>query len=226
MDTSKFRLLTKIIDKGKYSFLFISLLALLFVTPVLIHYPYGSWFVGFLLTLALIAIVFTALENKFHFSLACLLALLILIFYFIYHFSGNELARSISTMFSMIFYIFAIAVIFREVLTTRKITADIILGSISIYFLLALVYANAFELIEIYSPGSFSYETAKGFVKTDPFNLLYFSFTTLTTVGFGEIVPVTHLAKTIVIFEEISGVLYLAAIVSRLIAGFTSQKQD
>ncbi len=90
-------------------------------------------------------------------------------------------------------------------------------GSLSVYLLLGLLWAFAFALLESAVPGSFSgIERGMGF--TDYKRFFGFSFVTLTTLGYGNVVPLTPRADALAVAEAIVGQIYLTVLVARLVA--------
>lgn len=91
-----------------------------------------------------------------------------------------------------------------------------ICGAIAIYLVLGITWAASYRVIEILSPGSFSFTSTD----SEPAwpELLYYSYTTLTTLGYGEIVPKTSFARIWASLEAITGVLYTAILVARLVS--------
>lgn len=94
--------------------------------------------------------------------------------------------------------------------------ADRILAGICGYLLIAMFWSNLFHLIEILSPDSFSDPNGGELTRID---FLYFSLTSLTTLGYGDVLPVTDPARISSVLESVFGVLYLAVFISALVAG-------
>jgi Ion channel len=92
-----------------------------------------------------------------------------------------------------------------------------ILGAVALYVLIAGVWAEAYEMISLYVPAAF---TGAGGVEEmkDRSTWVYFSFVTLTTVGYGDITPVAHAARSLAIMEALIGQLYPAIVLARLIS--------
>ncbi|WP_241648128.1 potassium channel family protein [Methanoculleus taiwanensis] len=119
---------------------------------------------------------------------------------------------------SLIFYTHTTIIILTVVLRSRAITTDTIYGAICVYLLIGLTYANGYTFIETMNPGSF-YASAvhePGGRLAFP-DLLYYSFVTMTTLGYGDITPITNQARSLAMLEAVSGVLYVAVLISRLI---------
>jgi hypothetical protein len=103
--------------------------------------------------------------------------------------------------------------ILRELIPTERVTSDIIKGGICIYFLLGFFWAATYNIVQIFDSDSFT-SAAKTITRAD---LIHFSFTTLTTVGYGDISPVSKVARVLANLEGIAGVLYPAVFIARLV---------
>ena len=111
------------------------------------------------------------------------------------------------------FFLLAIVLMIEKIFSDRQVTIDTIVGGISVFLLIGDLWFLCFETIHLLNPAAFtsSAETI------DAFDLLYFSFTTLTTVGYGDIAPVSPLAKVMTNLEGICGVMYPAVLIGRLV---------
>jgi hypothetical protein len=127
---------------------------------------------------------------------------------------------------------FTSGVIVRAVLSRRHVDADTVLGGICVYLLLAMIFMLLHGLAEHLSPGSYlaggesigDWEAKAG---RDAFiaDLFYFSAVTMTTLGYGDIAPVTRVARFLSIAEAMIGQLYVAIFVARLVALQVSHAQ-
>jgi hypothetical protein len=88
-------------------------------------------------------------------------------------------------------------------------------GAVAAYLLLGLAWALAYEIVALRVSGAFSVTGVAGPVRPD---FIYFSFVTLTTVGYGDITPVSHVARSLAILEALIGQLYPAIIIARLLS--------
>ena len=117
--------------------------------------------------------------------------------------------------FGTILYFYIVVLLLRNLLSQRVITANLIYCAISIYLLIGIMWAGIYTVHEGISPGSFS-----GLSETT--DLLYFSFVTLTTVGFGDVAPISILAKRLAIFEAAMGSIYMAIIIAMIVGRYMS----
>ena len=116
-----------------------------------------------------------------------------------------------------IFYSHVIRCLLGYVLRDAVVTVDELLAATCTYVLIALVFACVYAIEERLAPGSFSIPPGPvEAVSTRFFDLVYFSFTVLTSTGFGDIHPLARQARAIVIVEQVTGVMYVAMLIARL----------
>jgi len=107
---------------------------------------------------------------------------------------------------------FLVAMLVRRLFRTEYVTADTLSSAISGYFLLGILWSFAYALLIQLDPGALrAVETGRA-----P-DLFYFSFVTLTTLGYGDITPVSDTAQTVAVLEAVVGQLYLAITIARLV---------
>ncbi len=111
-------------------------------------------------------------------------------------------------------------VVLHQVFREGPITMQRIMGAVVVYLLLALMWAHAYKLVELQRPGSFN--SAGPSAVDHDFNpktrLIYFSFTTLTTLGYGDITPVHPIARSLVMLEALIGQLFPIILIARLVS--------
>ena len=111
-----------------------------------------------------------------------------------------------------------IGMVMIKVFEGGSVTIHRVIGSIVVYMLIGNVWAIMFQFIHTMIPGSL--QVPELYTETGVPNsvFLYFSFTTLTTTGYGEILPVHAIARTLVIIEQLIGVLYPVVLIGRLVS--------
>ena len=102
----------------------------------------------------------------------------------------------------------------------NEVTIDLIMAAACAYILLGLVWAYVYYFVEVFHPNSF---TVPGHPGDDLWDFYYYSFVTLTTVGYGDILAITKSARALSILEALTGQLYLAIMISRLVGLHASQ---
>lgn len=136
------------------------------------------------------------------------------------HFIERGWLTAVYLVLGALFLGFTAVVVLRQTLGGATVTADTVAGAICFYLLLGVVWALIYALVELAHPGSFldggrPVESA-GRQALVP-ELLYLSLVTLSTVGYGDILPVTPQARMLAALEGIIGPLYLAVLVARLV---------
>ncbi len=117
---------------------------------------------------------------------------------------------------ALLFFGFFVALILRQVLRAGSITWHRVEGAVAVYLLMGLLWAFAYDIVELLQPGSFSLNTqSSGGALPE---LAYFSFTTLTTLGFGDILPVNALTRSLAVLEGLVGQLFPVILIARLVA--------
>jgi hypothetical protein len=116
---------------------------------------------------------------------------------------------------SLLSLLLFLVVVLGQTLRSGPITFHRIQGAVAAYLLLGVIWAEAYALVALLHPGAFSgpLNLADG-----PRGWFYFSFVTLTTVGYGDVLPVHPVARSLAILEAATGPLYLAILIARLVS--------
>lgn len=135
-------------------------------------------------------------------------------------FEQKELLFIAGLISSFIFLVFSIFSLLYRVLLGR-VTADVLRGTICVYFMIGFAFATLYTLIEFLYPGSFT-EMAKkiplfphGHYHSE---MVYFSFITLLAIGYGDITPTGDIGQMLAVLEGMIGQFYLAILVARLVS--------
>ena len=122
----------------------------------------------------------------------------------------------------------AVLLILRDILFCQPITADTIRGGICVYFLIGFVWALLYGIVASFDPQAFSQPLIRGTSYSDESysKVIYFSFVTLTTLGYGDIIPVSPLATMLTNLEAIIGQMYPAILISILVGGYLSGRSE
>jgi hypothetical protein len=122
-------------------------------------------------------------------------------------------------LITMLWLIYAVSIIIGHLFQRRDVTVDALLGAVVTYLLAAVAFTFAFEIVELLQPGSFSGipDQARSHRAELGSSMLYFSFVCITTMGYGDIVPVSGIARPLAVLEGVFGQLYLAVMIARLV---------
>ncbi len=196
-------------------YLLASILLVFFLGPI--GFDYGLLSIINLeilfLTILIFSIFFHEHNSKlFKLTVVSLLVILINILFF-------DIYQSIFQYFLKLFIIgITIIELFKEIIRTKKIDSHIVSSAISIYILIGVFWYLLFMFLLMIDPDSFYF---RNFNKEHlPIDMIYFSFTTLTTLGYGDITPVSYTAKMWSITEAMIGVMFLAVMISRVVSLF------
>ena len=108
-----------------------------------------------------------------------------------------------------------------DILTTPRVTADTVQGGISVYLLIGFAWALFYGMVATLDPNAFSQPLL---LQESYLRALHFSFTTLTTLGYGDIVPVSEVALVLTNLEAIIGQMYPAVFISVLVGGYLGHR--
>jgi voltage-gated potassium channel Kch len=132
---------------------------------------------------------------------------------------GGHWAVLVSHASIVVLIAFFAITILGYVLRSGRVTIERIFAAICVYMLIGSAWAFAYALLEEIAPGSFAAlpEAGRNEYVARVQQLRYFSFMTLTTVGYGDVVPRSPAARTMAVLEAVMGQIYLAMLVARLV---------
>lgn len=213
----KFRQLMRATE-NKYNRLLTSLILIYLISPFLADRTLGDLLVFFFFSLSLIITVYQIERSKFvlRFNIGLfVIAFLLRAFGMMAPmYTDSRWFDLSSTLIFLAFMSLCVYSILRELIPTERVTSDIIRGGICIYFLLGFFWAATYNIVQIFDPDAFS-SAAKTVNEAD---IIHFSFTTLSTVGYGDIVPISKVARVLANLEGMTGVLYPAIFIARLVS--------
>lgn len=126
----------------------------------------------------------------------------------------------------ILFIIYVIWVILSSIFRKKQIGGDELCGSIVAYILIGIAWGLLYSFIELLQPNSFSFVAAtEGDLHAKGAALFYYSFVTLTTLGYGDILPVTEFARMLAYLEAVTGVMYTAILVAGLVGHIGNYKK-
>jgi hypothetical protein len=141
-------------------------------------------------------------------------------------YSAGESMQTAAMSLRIVFFAYTTGVIMWRTLREPDVSLDTIAGAACAYTLLAVVWGSMYMLLEFLHPGSFHIPEGwlLGAARDPNAALVYFSFVTLTTVGYGDITPAWAGAGGLAVTEAVVGQLYLAITVARLVGLHTSRR--
>ncbi|MEE2663016.1 MAG: potassium channel family protein [Myxococcota bacterium] len=215
---------------GRFGFLLIALVLFLATTPLAEHTSLAEGRFRVLFTVVLLIGVYT-MSGRRSLIVAAVLALPAIVGNWIEVVAEVEGTAPFVYALSALFLGYVAAVVLAAVLREQQVTTDTVLGGICVYFLIGIVWILLYALVIEFDPGAIlingkpvSYEIAKG-----SSTLIYFSFVTLTTLGYGDVAPHSDVARMLAAGEAVVGQLFIAVMIARLVGmhiSITSRAND
>lgn len=205
---------------GRFLLLFISIILMMGVRPLMKDIIRMKILTDILFTAILISGLWAFSRKRGVFITGLSMAIPALVLGWVADFVDVPAIMPLSRFFLALFCMVMLAAFFAHILKAKEVTTDLIMGAASSYFLIGFLWGFVFFFIETFSPGSFRMDGSSTDLESQ---LLYYSFVTLTTVGYGDITAVSMIARSYSILEAVIGQLYLAVLVAGLVGLRISQ---
>lgn len=210
---------------GQFTILLIAILCFLLIPPFFINYEPTGVLASIFLSILLMSVLYVFPRRR-EFGIACVLAVPTLASrWLVFAFHFNVIFLATVSLCWLCFLILTDLVVLRQVLTATHVTNDTISGAICGYLLLGLVFAFMYALVGLAYPGSFVMEgkaiisdKSRIFYQHELSGLIYFSYVTLATLGYGDIAPKSAPARMLAALEAIAGQFYVAILIARLVS--------
>ena len=163
-------------------------------------------------TLVLVSCLYLVAENRSQLLIVCILAVPPLLTNFQLGLFDDQLRNTLNLVAYLIFLFYVARHILLFLLQAQQISSDVIYGALCLYLILGFFWGLAYALLGVFSPEAFDADAVSTFA-----DYLYFSFVTITTLGYGDISPVSEFARSLAVVEAITGQIYLAVVIARLV---------
>ncbi len=157
--------------------------------------------------------------SRYSFSIP---ALMVLLTWLAYLFHVPYLAQ-VTGMVATVFFLGVIVMLVLRIARSRRVRLLEFVESVNIYLLLGIAASLLFRIISEADPHAFN--TPAGGINTFP-DIIYFSFVTLTTLGYGDISPASSVARSLAVFFSVAGQLYLTMIIAMLVGKYLAEVQE
>jgi hypothetical protein len=211
--------------KNKYNRLLTVLILLYLFFPYAIDWSIGSTITFFVFLVAVTIVVYQIQHSrkilKIYNGLAFLAVLLqVLVYSPIISLQFSHFFDACINVIAYAFLALSIYLILCELIIAKQVTSDLVRGGICIYLLLGFLWSGIYDMIYSFDANAFS--TISGSLSRD--GLFYFSFTSLTTVGYGDICPVSRIARVLANLESVIGVLYPSVFIAFLVGEYSKDR--
>jgi len=210
------------LSRDKYRILLLCIVLLVFAEPLVPNVEISNYMFLVLMSLILITGVYAVRGKRKHLISAFILLIPTLLVFWFQIPSHNEFYILFARTSPVLLFGYISLLIFLDVMTSRQVNADIIAGGVSVYLLIGLIFSLIYHAYYILDPTSFSIaaplDPPHGEGSPYLYLFTYFSYVTMTTLGYGDISPVTLEARTMVQVETLMGQLYVAIFIARLVS--------
>ena len=206
---------------GRYSAVkLLVALGLLFVSaPIVQHLPQGDLLESVLLTMVMVCAIMTLGSERKVFIVAFVLLTPALAGKWINHFRPDLLHPAIFLAAAVAFFAFVITRLLAFIMRAPRVDANVLCAGVAGFLMLALLWVPAYAAVARLNPHAFTLPTGPDAPAVlDGFSALYFSVITLCTVGYGDIAPLSPAARMLAMMEAVTGMFYMAVLISRLVS--------
>ena len=199
---------------GRFLFLLISILLLFVLRPFLEGYIGINLLLDIFFSFILFSGIYAVSQKKYQFIIALCIAIPPCLLFWSTHLLESPSLILVRNSFMIIFFAYTVVIILSHIFREKEVTTDLIMGAVCVYFFLGLMWGVVFSLLESLQPGSFQFGQGQA---ADIINFTYYSFVTQTTLGYGDITPITAPARSFSLLEAVIGQLYVAVLIARLV---------
>ena len=213
--------------QGKFFYLFLCQVLLLVLFPFLEKPGLPLFLFRFLGAAAFISGVYAVSERRAQWIVALVLAMPAGVLNAVFAFRPDPRLAVPTLIFTILFLAFTLVSLLRAVVRAQRVTPDTIYGALSVYLLMATTWAAAYLLLVTVQPDAIVMDAARHPHHTmDWFDCVFYSFVTLTSLGYGDIVPITAQARSLSILEAVSGIMYVAVLIARFVGLHAAAKSQ
>jgi len=211
-------------SNGNFLYLFIGLLFTLLALPFMdVMASMGRYSLTLLFSVFMLVGVWSLSGSRHVFRLGTLLVVAISVIAGFDVFKGYKVLEPIGLLLLLMFASLSCLIAARNVFVWHRADLNSLLGAFCVYLQLGLIWAVLYRLLHLYDRVAFSGNITGEGPQAFP-DLVYFSFVTLASLGYGDITAAGGLARTFAYLEAVIGQFYLAVMVASLVGSFTSRK--
>lgn len=210
--------------QGRFLYLLILILGMIIIVPLVENFVHLRIITDVFVTAVFITAAYAISQKKHHVLIAVLLVVPVLLSIWSEYFVNIPSLQIVGNLCGVVYFSYAIIAILIFIYKQREVTRDLIAGAAVAYLMMALMWTFLYKSVELLQPGSFSLPDTP--FKSNKLIFVYYSFVTITTLGFGDITPTTSLASSLSILEALVGQLFLVVVVAWLVGVHVSQSLE
>lgn len=198
-------------------------LGLLFLaTPFVYDWPNGVLVETVLISLVMALALFAVGGRRRTLIIGLLMAVPAMGGKWINHVQPGTCPSAIHITAAILLYGFVVTHLIRYIVLAPRVDVNVLCAGMAGFLLLGLLWTAAYLLVARTTPGAFEFN-GKAVATLSDFEAFYFSFATLSTVGYGDLAPVSNVARMLAVLEAVFGLLYMAVMISRLVSIYKHQ---
>ncbi len=216
-------------ERYKYELLLAAQLLLAVISPLLAAAVDQRFLIDIAISIVFASAIYVISNTRRHFIIGMILMIPAFGLIWISKAIGSDTMELVSYIFSMLFFCYVVLLILSDIFHVRLVTFDVIAGGISVYFFIGNIWGLMYTIIARVDQNAFRIpaKTAEylGDTMGDASSAMYFSFVTLTTLGYGDITPINSFARTLAYLEAAVGQVYLTVLIASLVGMHIASKE-
>jgi hypothetical protein len=209
-------------SKERFLILMGLMMALMILGPILEQFVAIRKLIDAFLTAIILSMLYTITSKKRVFYFGWSLAIIMLLSLWLKYFVSHDVFAMVSMLVGVFFTLLVTSQTLQFIMKSKMVTREVVYAAMLVYFLLAQLWAMVYTLLDRIDPASFSLPGGQG----DFLLFEYYSFVTLTTLGYGDITPLTKIAKAFSVLEAVVGQLYLVVVVAWFVGMLVARKSE
>ena len=203
--------------------LLITIILLMIATPFLEDLPRGDLIEAISLTLVMVSAVVAVGGHRRTLVIAIILVVPAVVGKWLNNVRPDLVSPVFFLAFSMVYFVFVVVQLLRFILRAPRVDNNVLCAGLSGYLMLGLLWVPAYLMVARTNPAAFVMTAGSDAgAPMDGFHSFYFSFITLCTVGYGDVTPVSKVARMLAVTEAIAGLFYVTVFISRLVAVYST----
>jgi Ion channel len=211
--------------QGRFFYLFLANILLIIAQPIFADFTGVKFVLYALYMLSMVSAIYAVGMSSRKLMISIVLASLAFLSIAIATLTDySPFSFSFSLLFELVFNVYMIFAMLQGLLRVKDITHDIVYGSMAVYLLIGVTFSILYTIFYLVEPNAFQMNV-ENFSQESViwWDFLYYSFVTLTTLGYGDIIPTGQIVRSASILEAITGVLYTSILLARFVSIYINQ---
>ncbi len=219
------------IEGSRFLTLLLVLFVVLVVEPIAFGHVIRSWVFDAIYTVLIVVVILVLFAERRIGAKLATLGMVLLCSIWLSHSVSGEYHIGVLVVGHVLGILFLLLTVFgtvRSVLSMRVLGAGSLYGAVAGYLLLGTAWGTVYSLVHLLSPGAFDFgDELPRYIEAGQARIplfLYYSFVTLTTLGFGDMTPITQTARTLSWVEAVTGLFYISVLVAGVVGVYVSSQ--